>query len=162
MSMFGDDVASSALNLARSLWAELGVGEAPRRHDWQALDLEPLIIFTACCALSDGRLRARAIDWCIANIRYLSSVRLHHFCRQAGPHARRVAERYVGAIESGAKRRPHVTLTPDLRRPSLIQLRLRALVGVSSRAEILKALLARPEHQRTASSLVAGAGYGKA
>jgi hypothetical protein len=160
LSVFGDDVASSALNLARSLWAELGVGDAPRRHDWQALDLEPLIIFTAC-ALSDGGLRAKVIDWCIANIPYLSSVRLHHFCRQAGPHARLAAVRYVGAIESGAKGRPRVTLTPDLRRPSLIQLRLRALTGVSARAEILKALIASPQHPRTASSLVAGAGYGK-
>jgi hypothetical protein len=161
LSVF-DDVANSALTLARSLWAELGVSDAPRRHDWQALDLEPLIIFTACCALSDGRLRAMTIDWCMANIRYVSSVRLHHFCRQAGPHARRAAERYIGAIESGAKRRPRMTLTPDLRRPSLIQLRLRALVGVSARAEILKALLASPQHQRTTPSLVDGAGYGKA
>ena len=161
MRVFSDEVATSAVDLARSLWAELGVGDAPRRHDWQALDLEPLIVFTACCAPADTKLRAKTIDWCIANSRYISTVRLHHFTRQADPQARRAAERYVRAVESAAPRRPHPTLTPDMRRPSLIQLRLRAMVGVSARAEILKALLADPQNQRTASSLVARAGYGK-
>jgi len=162
LSVFSDDVASSALDLARSLWAELGVGDAPRRHDWQALDLEPLIVFTACCASSDGRLRAKTIDWCIANRRYLSTVRLHHFTRRAAHHARRAAERYyLSAVESGARKGQRPALTPDMRRPSLIQLRLRALIGVSARAEILKALLADPQHQRTAASLAASAGYGR-
>jgi DNA-binding transcriptional ArsR family regulator len=51
--------------------------------------------------------------------------------------------------------------TPDLRRPSLIQLRLRALVGVSARAEILKLMLAEPDRGHTASALAEAAGYGK-
>jgi len=51
--------------------------------------------------------------------------------------------------------------TPDLRRPSLIQLRLRALVGVSARAELLKLMLAEPERGHAASALAEMAGYGK-
>ena len=42
---------------------------------------------------------------------------------------------------------------PDLRRPSLIQLRLRALVGVSARAEILKLMLADPERNQKGRGL---------
>ena len=160
MNAFSDDVADLALDLARSLWAELGVGDAPRRHDWQALDLEPLIGFTAWCASTDSTLRAKTIDWCVANVRHISSVRLRRFRSEAGPHVRRPVDRYIAAIEPGSRRRPRAIVVPDLRRPSLIQLRLRALVGVSARAEILKALLADPEHPRTTSSLVAGAGYG--
>ena len=43
---------------------------------------------------------------------------------------------------------PGRTGSPDLRRPSLIQLRLRALVGVSARAEVLKLMLADPDRRR--------------
>jgi DNA-binding transcriptional ArsR family regulator len=173
LTALGEEFASSALELARSLWAELGVGDAPRRHDWQALDLEPLIIFTAACAAADARLRSRTIDWCIANSGYVSGVRLHHFWRLADKSTRRAVEEYVATIESATRqasspearasprprRRPRVR--PDLRRPSLVQLRLRGVVGVSVRAEIMKLLLADPARPRTASSLATSAGYGK-
>jgi DNA-binding transcriptional ArsR family regulator len=172
LSTFSDDIASSTLGLARSLWAELGVGDAPRLHDWQALDLEPLIIFTARCVSGDGRLRARTIEWCAANGRYVSAFRLHNFSRQADAPTRGAAERYLAAVNPvapaalrsespPASRRARPSMVADLRRPALIQLRLRAMVGVSARAEILKLLLADPDRSRTASSLVARAGYGK-
>jgi hypothetical protein len=51
--------------------------------------------------------------------------------------------------------------SPDLRRPSLVQLRLRALVGVSARAEILKLMLADPEQPQSAATLAEDAAYGK-
>ena len=172
LSAFSDDIASSALALAQSLWAELGGADAPRRHDSQAIDLEPLIIFTACCVSGDPRLRTRTIDWCAANGRYVSAFRLHHFSRQSPASTRRAAERYISRVDSGARQASHAespaagrrarpSLIPDLRRPALIQLRLRAMVGVFARAEILKLLLADPDRPQTASSLVATAGYGK-
>lgn len=52
-----------ALDLAWSLWAELGVDGMRRRHDWQAIDLEPLSIFTAYFGNTDSRLRAKSMDW---------------------------------------------------------------------------------------------------
>jgi hypothetical protein len=167
LTALGDGIASSALDLARSLWAELGVTGVPRRHGWQALDLEALIIFTASCASGDARLRARTIDWCVVNDRYISSLRLQHFRRRAHPTSRRATERYVSTLEAAMKRhrenrRRRPSPVPDLRRPGLIQLRLRALAGVSARAEVLKLLLADPDQPRTAPSLVAGTGYGKA
>jgi len=143
LSTFRDDVAGAAVELARSLWAELGVNGVPRRHDWQALDLEPLIICTACCLVANTRFRARTIDCCIANSRYISMLRLDHLARQTDPDARSAIDRYVASIEKGS--RPAAGVAPDLRRPSLIQLRLRALAGVTARAEVLKLLLASPE-----------------
>ena len=56
MTRLNDEVAGLALDLAWSLWAELGVDGRLRRHDWQAIDLEPLIIFTAYIASFDSRL----------------------------------------------------------------------------------------------------------
>jgi hypothetical protein len=166
LSEFSDAIASSVLDLVRSLWAELGVGDAHRGHEWQALDLEPLIVFTAFCSAADARLRDRTIAWCVANSRHVSGLRLHHFSHGADPSTRRAVERYVATIVSTTRKASRLGRTgpldgPDLRRPSLIQLRLRALVGVSARAEVLRLLLADPERPRTASSLAGPAGYGR-
>jgi len=166
LSELGDIIAASALDLLRSLWAELGVGDTSGGHSTHALDLEPLIIFTAVCAAADARLRSSTIDWCVANSRHISGLRLHHFMGRAEPSTQRAVKRYVAAIVSSTRKasratRPGPLEAPDLRRPSLIQLRLRALVGVSARAEILRLLLADPERPRTASSLVEPAGYGR-
>jgi len=173
LTVLGDEIASSALELSRSLWAEFGVGDAPQRHEWQALDLEPLILFTASFGSADGLLRSKSIEWCVANSRFLSGHRLHHFWRLADKSTRRAVEGYVATLESASRltsvpespeatrRRPRARVPPDLRRPSLIQLRLRAVFGLSVRAEILRLLLADPSRPRTASSLAASAGYGR-
>ncbi|HEY8951506.1 MAG TPA: hypothetical protein VIP78_02970, partial [Candidatus Dormibacteraeota bacterium] len=146
-----------ALDLAWSLWFELGASGGVRRHDWQAVDLEPLILFTAWLG-TDSRLRANAIEWSIANARFASTFRLRHFAERASPAMRAAFGRFAATVRTHARvpwpaqGDPLALLqhddglgSPDLRRPSLIQLRLRALVGVSARAEILKIMLAEPD-----------------
>jgi len=155
------------------LWSELGVDGARRRHDWQAIDLEPLIIFTSYIGNTNSRLRANSIDWCIANARFASAFRLRNLAQQASPTMSAAFGRYAATVKAHAKvpwpgsgeplalwTSEHIG-TPDLRRPSLIQLRLRALVGVSARAEILKLMLANPDRGHAASALAEAAGYGK-
>lgn len=173
MTKFGSEIEGLALDMAWSLWAELGVDGSSRRHDWQAVDLEPLILFTAHLGAADSRLRANSIDWCIANARFASAFRLRNLAREASTATRESFGRYAATVNAHAKvpwpshgdplalwPSDHIG-TPDLRRPSLIQMRLRALVGVSARAEILRLLLANPEKARSASSLAEMAGYGK-
>src|ERR1700680_282956 len=87
-----------ALDLAWSLWAELGVDGVLRRHDWQAIDLEPLIIFTAHLGDADNRLRASTIDWCIANARFVSAFRLRNLADQASPQTRTAFGRYAATV----------------------------------------------------------------
>ena len=170
---FAHEIDGLALDLAWSLWSELGVDGMRRRHDWQAVDLEALIIFTSYIGNSDSRLRANSIDWCIANARLASAFRLRNLADQAGTTMRDAFGRYAATVKAHAKvpwpakgdplalwTSEHIG-TPDLRRPSLIQLRLRALVGVSARAELLKLMLAEPEHGQAASALAEMAGYGK-
>jgi hypothetical protein len=173
MTRFSDDIERHALDLAWSLWAELGVDGGRRRHDWQAIDLEPLIIFTAGLGDADNRLRANTIDWCIQNARFVSAFRLHNLSNQASQPTREAFGRYAATVKAHAKvpwaddgdpvafLRPDPVGSPDLRRPSLIQLRLRAFVGVSARAEIIKLLLAHPERPQTASTLAEDAAYTK-
>jgi DNA-binding transcriptional ArsR family regulator len=173
MTRLAHEIDGLALDLAWSLWSELSVDGMRRRHDWQALDLEPLIIFTSYIGNSDSRLRANSIDWCIANARFASAFRLRNLAEDAGPTMSEAFGRYAATVKAHArvawpaKGEPlalwtseHIG-TPDLRRPSLIQLRLRALVGVSARAEILKLMLAEPERGHAASALAEAAGYGK-
>jgi len=172
VTRFGSEVNALALDMAWSLWSELGAGGGVRRHDWQAVDLEPLILFTAWLG-TDSRLRANAMEWSIANTRFASTFRLRHFAKRASPAMRAAFGRFAATVKTRARvpwpgqGDPLALLqhdglgSPDLRRPSLIQLRLRALVGVSARAEILKRMLAEPERLESASDLAEDAGYAK-
>jgi hypothetical protein len=173
MTRLAHEIDGLALDLAWSLWNELGVDGMRRRHDWQAIDLEPLIIFTAYIGSADSRLRANSMDWCIANARFASAFRLRNLAEQASPVMREAFGHYAATVKAHAKvpwpsqgdpialwTSEHIGV-PDLRRPSLIQLRLRAFVGVSARAEILKQMLADPDRGHAASALADAAGYGK-
>ncbi|HXJ48056.1 MAG TPA: hypothetical protein VNF91_02695 [Candidatus Acidoferrum sp.] len=173
MTRLGQEVDALALDLAWSLWAELGVDGKARHHDWQAIDLEPLIIFTAHVSSGDSRLRASTIDWCITNARFASAIRLRNLSEHTSAETRKAFGRYAATVRTHAKApwpgegdpltlfHPERMGSPDLRRPSLVQLRLRALVGVSARAEILKLMLADPERPQPASTLAEDAAYGK-
>ena len=154
VTTFEDQVTGFALELLRSLWAELGVDGAPRRHEWQALDIEPLVIFTLVWA--DVRLRAKVLDWCTRNSSLLSIARLNHFVGSFGGQADAIRERYSSSLAANPAHTSG-SAAPDLTRPALIQLRLRALFGVSARAEVVKLLLANPEE---APALARRAGYG--
>jgi DNA-binding transcriptional ArsR family regulator len=174
MTRLNDEIEGLTLDLAWSLWGELGVDGRRRRHDRQAIDLEPLIIFTAAIGDLDSRLRANSMDWCIANARFASAFRLRNLVEQSSADTRAAFGRYAATVKAHAKV-PWPSLgdplaiwtserisEPDLRRPSLIQLRLRAFIGVSARAEVLKILLADPTRGKAASALTEAAGYGKA
>jgi hypothetical protein len=173
MTRLSQEVDRLALELAWSLWAELGVDGMVRRHDWQAIDLEPLIVFTAHLGDADNRLRASTIDWCITNARFVSAFRLRNLAEQASAPTRAAFGRYAATVRAHSKApwpgegdpltlfHPEHIGSPDLRRPSLIQLRLRALVGVSARAEVLKLMLAAPDRPQAASKLAEDAAYGK-
>jgi len=173
ITRLSQEVDALALDLAWSQWAELGVDGTARRHDWQAIDLEALIIFTSHLGNADSRLRASAIDWCIKHSRFASAIRLRNLAEHASPATRAAFGQFAATVRAHAKApwpgegdpltllHPGRMGSPDLRRPSLVQLRLRALVGVSARAEILKLMLADPERPRSTSTLAEDAAYGK-
>ena len=162
---FSDEITTLALELAKSLWAELGVGGSQYRHDWQAIDLEPLIIFTASLAGTDDVFVTRTIRWCALNSSWISTARLRnlspHFCSAT----RDSLDAFISATDETARsKKPekgpdHAVQVasgewPDLKRPALIQLRLRALVGVGARAEVLRLMLADPEEPKAMGDLV--------
>jgi hypothetical protein len=157
---FSDEITTLALELAKSLWAELGIGGGQCRHDWQALDLEPLIIFTSSLAATDDAFIARTIRWCALNSPCLSIIRLRNLSRRFSPATREALEVFMRAQESAGAPRIASGDWPDLKRPALIQLRLRALVGVGARAEVLKLMLADPEEPKGMTDIARNAAFG--
>ena len=75
---FNAAVRDLALEIAWSLWAELGLSGWTRHHADSAVDLEPLIIATPRLGDWDARLLEESFDWCVQNSRFVSAVRLRN------------------------------------------------------------------------------------
>jgi hypothetical protein len=173
MTRLGDEIGGLALDLTWSLWSELGVDGTVRRHDWQAIDLEPLLMFTSWIGSADRRLRSRTIEWSIGNHRLTSAIRMRNLGRRSSPSTRESFGRYAATVRAHTSAPwpaggdplgivPSASVdAPDLRRPSLLQLRLRALVGVSARAEVLRVLLSDHDRPKPAAALAEAAAYSK-
>ncbi|MDQ3434591.1 MAG: hypothetical protein M3481_07935 [Actinomycetota bacterium] len=174
MSSFSELLDGLALELAWSLWGELGVrGVVRGRHDQWSIDPEPLIAFTAREGNRDPRLRDESIDWCIQHQRYVSRARLKSTLKRADPATRDAFGAYAATLAEHTGRswpgatapRPYEPTARSrlahLTRPTLIRLRLRALFGVGARAEILHAFVGQPHAQLTAADLARLTGYTK-
>jgi len=165
--------AAQSLALAWGAWIELGVSGWTSTHaDW-AIDPEPLILFTAWLQDADPRLRDEDNDWCVQNWRHISKARLKNLLREQpdgvaetfGEFAATVGT-HAGASWPGATHpRPYVPTgrseLPNLDRPSLVWLRLRAMFGVSARAEILRLFLAQGGGTVSVAGLAIATSYTK-
>src|SRR5438128_8994035 len=98
-----DEVLGHALDLACSLWAELGVSGWTRRHQGRAIDVESLILHTSWLGQYDRRLWAESIDWCITNSALVSSIRLK---RLLGISSQRIHEAF-GGFSATVKKHAH-------------------------------------------------------
>jgi DNA-binding transcriptional ArsR family regulator len=173
MPSFSARLQENTLELAWSLWAELGVSGWRRRHTSHSIDPEPLILLTARLGDLDPRLRDEATDWCVAYGRYVSAARLKNFLAAESVQVQAAfgglaatvnghsALRWPGATKARPYRPTGRSEISDFRRPSLLSLRLRALFGVGARAEILRAFLADPSGRLSAADLAVDAGYTK-
>jgi hypothetical protein len=162
-----------ALDLAWSLWTELGVSGQRRSHSNVGVDLEPLLAATAYLSRFDARLRDESLDWCVLNVGYVSSDRLRNFLRTVEENLRQAFGPYSATMKKVRRvswpgdGRPFAfsstrrSVAPDLFRPALVQLRLRAAFGVSGRAEVLRWLLDQPDHFVGSLELALKSYYGK-
>lgn len=142
-----------SLSLASGAWTELGVSGWTSTHGNWAIDIEPLILFTAWLGDADPRLRDEATDWCVRNWRFVSKARLKNLLRQQPGEVREgfgefaaTVGTHAGLIWPAASEPRRFTVTgrstsPPLKRPSMSWLRLRAIFGVGARSEILRGFL---------------------
>lgn len=165
--------AKESLALASGAWTELGVSGWSSTHgDW-AIDPEPLILFTAWLGDRDPRLRDEATDWSVRNWRYVSRARLKNLLRDQPDDVQAAFGEFAATVGTHAgiswpgeaePRRFAVTgrsTLPPLDRPSLAWIRLRAMFGVSARAEILRCFLSEGEGSMSVSRLAGITGYTK-
>lgn len=160
-------VADHTLALLWSLWTELGVPGIERRHAHVAVDPEPLIVATPWLAQADARLQHEALRWCAVHAERISASRLLALAKRAAPHVRNAFDEFASTLAAQtrvrwsavapkggtqidkAKSLPALPAT----RPALVRLRLRALAGVSARADVLAELLAGAGGWVTAADL---------
>jgi DNA-binding transcriptional ArsR family regulator len=147
------ELRERALDLTWSLWAELGVSGWRRRHQKWGIDPEPLVVFTAWIGDSDPRLRDESLDWCITFGRYLSRARLRNLLKSGDEKSREAFGSYAATVNAhSALNWPHATkarkFSPtgrsrkeDFTEHAMLALRLRALLGVSARAETIRVLM---------------------
>lgn len=139
----------AALALAWSLWTELGVPGPRRDHERWAVDPERLIVFTASLDAEDPRLGDLAISWVASHGSRVSRGRLDAAAEEMGVEGAAAAfldEVFAalrpGVEPSGARTRRPIVLPAD--RPALLRLRVRALLGMDARAEVLATMLGEP------------------
>jgi len=163
----------ASLDLVWSLWTELGVPGPRRDHRRAIVDPERLLTVTPWFARADARLLDLVFSWCIQHGTRLSGSRLTALVRTAHPDARFAAEAFLAELATAgvplvrvqplpaARPRAHRDLPIDAERPALLRLRMRALVGVGGRADLLVALLSAPGAWVSATSLVDEVGMAK-
>jgi hypothetical protein len=169
-----DRITRIALGIAWSLWTELGISGWEQRPPTEAIDLEPLILFTSWLGALDHRLLDECLDWCVTNARFASATRLRSLMKRAEPEVVQAFGDFSATVRSkvpkinwpGQGRVREFTPSrksqiPQLERAALIQLRLRALFGVSARAEVLRLLLIQPPRAWSAADLARESAYAK-
>lgn len=170
---FRERVEHLALDTVWSLWVELGMSGWARRHQAWEIDLEPLILATSRIGELDRRLMGESLDWCITNVRIVAATRLRNFIKAMDGTLAQAFGPYSASVE----RHTHVhwpiqgdplpfnpsgkSSAPELTRPAIVQLRLRAVFGVAARAEILRLMIAAPARSQSVAELSDASGYGK-
>ncbi len=173
MAPVSHKVLERMLDLAWSLWTGLGVPGRIDNHADHAIDPESLIIFTAALCDADPRLRDEATDWCIRYGNLISGARLKNLLVAEDDRVRASYGELAATVAAHSSLRwPNRTTARDhtlRKRPGIqsfdrgsqVALRLRGLLGVSARAEIIRVLLAEPKTEFSAADLAAKTGYTK-
>ncbi len=149
------ELHEATTDLLWSLWSELGAPGGGRAHRQLVLDPEPLIAFTPHLARRDNRLLGLAFDWCINHSAQVSKSRLKGLSRSLPESARSKLAGFNGALEPHGvawrptgdpleleRHRERIALPMD--RHALLVFRIRAIAGVSTRADVLTRLLFTP------------------
>ena len=171
--MGSSELKTACMDLAWSLWTELGVPGVTRHHRRLVVDPEPLVVWSGQFIAAEPRLRDQVFAWCAGHAARLSASRLRGLISRATYTDVRGFAGLVAALRAKTSIRwsapdaepwPIVEEVPtpalDLGRASLLSFRLRALVGVGARADTLRRLLEAWPDGVTAT-IVAESGYSK-
>lgn len=175
MQTLSQKLEKNLLDLAWSLWTELGVAGVIRNHQQVLIMPEELILLTSVLAKSDPRLRDEALDWCTRNHQFISISRLRTLIKSLDKLAYASYSTFAATLNSvtlghwplltsnsalkfipSAKSQP-----PQFENPALLSFRLRALFGVGARADLILFFLMQRRRSDFSISDTTETGYTK-
>ena len=162
------------LNLAWSLWTELGVAGTKQNHQNVLILMEELVIFTSVLAEIDPRLRDESLDWCAKYHHFISISRLKSLMKDFEELIKEPFSKYASSLNNVSKANwPLFIDTPPLRinlsqksilRPlissALLNIRARSVFGPGARADLVTFFLVHPNRDFSIAEL-AEVGYSK-
>ncbi len=139
------------LDLAWSLWTELGVQGHKRKHQNCLISLEDLIVLTAILAETDPRLRDESLDWCSQYHHFISVSRLKSLIKKYDFSVLEAFSKYSSTLNSVSRAQwpvfqkttplaiklSHKSYLRSLDSPALFNMRARSLFGTGARADIV-------------------------
>lgn len=162
------------LNLAWSLWTELGVAGVKQNHQNVLILVEELVIFTSVLTEIDPRLRDESLDWCSHFYHFISISRLKSLMKDFEELATEPFSKYASSLNNISKANwpvfidipplkinlSHKSILRPLVSSSLLNIRARALFGTSARADLVTFFLVHPNTDFSIAE-VAETGYSK-
>lgn len=162
------------LDLAWSLWTELGVSGVIRRHQNVLISLEELILLTSVLSEIDPRLFQESLDWCSQYHRFVSVSRLKCIMKSLGESINLPFSVYASTLNKYSRTVwplpldiPPLKFTPTgksclrpLESPALLNIRVRSLFGPGARADLVTFFLTHPKSNFAVADLVE-IGYSK-
>lgn len=154
MSSAGELLAIS-VEVCWRQWTTLGISGVKTQESNYVVDPEALIVFTALLGDADPRLRDESTDWCVRyGPRLVSTSRLRNLAALA--RDRELIDEYFATVNTNSATRwptPNApnprnlvlsgkSALPRLKKSApLLRLQLRAMFGVTARAEVLMVFL---------------------
>ncbi len=146
------------LDLAWSLWTEMGVAGVKQNHQNVLILLEELIIFTSVLSEIDPRLRDESLDWCTQFHHFVSVSRLKSLMKDFEELIKEPFSKYASSLNSISNASwPVFTETTPLKinlshkstlRPNtssaLLNIRARSIFGAGARADLVTFFLVHP------------------
>lgn len=162
------------LDLAWSLWTELGVAGVERRHQNFLITIEELILLTALLGEIDPRLRDESLDWCSQYHHLISTSRLKSLIKSYFSSLRGPFSTYSATLNSFSQAGwpifqdssplnvllSHKSCLRPLESTALLNIRARSTFGTGARADLLTFFLIHAKSDFSASDLVE-IGYSK-
>jgi hypothetical protein len=162
------------LDLAWSLWTELGVAGIKRKHQKFLINLEELILLTVALAEVDPRLRNESLDWCSQYHHFFSISRLKTIIKGFGSSLNESFSSYAATLNSLSRTdwplfldSPSLKFIPShksclrpLESPALLNIRARSIFGTGARADLVTFFLTHTKSDFSVSDVVE-IGYSK-
>lgn len=155
------------IELAWSLWTELGVYGVVRKHQRVLILLEELILLTTVLSETDHRLRDESLDWCTQYHHYVSISRLKTILKDFDTLLSEPFSTYAATLNSVSRtswpvpvRANPLKFTPSgksclrpLESPALLSIRARSVFGPCARADLVTFFLTHNNGNYSASDL---------